>query len=329
MKRFPLMTSTFILILFILFGYAIIQQTRTAIAVAPLPKQNQDLVRGARLYDDWTKVVDLASPPSGDQPIWLRQDTNTRRGPDTWRCVSCHGWDYQGKDGAYRAGANYTGFPGVYEARSKSTGELTAAISGEVDPDHDFSGFLVPPDIAALAVFIQEGLIDDTEFIDPVSLKIIGGDAAHGKELYEQGCVNCHGANGQQIEFRYEGQDIVLGTLANQDPWRFLHRTRFGTARAPEMTIGYDLGWTAQDGRDLLLYAQSFPTGLPPTSGPSMSELTPGPAEQPGGPPRNIFSGILTGLGAMATSLGFAIALGVVLIAIIFLVVWLLRGRNK
>jgi hypothetical protein len=60
-----------------------------------------------------------------------------------------------------------------------------------------------------------------------------------------------------------------------------------------------------------------------------MSELTPGPAEQPGGPARNIFSGILTGLGAMATSLGFAIALGVVLIAVIFLVVWLLRGRSK
>lgn len=328
MKRFPFMPIFFILILSILLGVAVVQ-SRQALAAAPLPQQDQELVRGARLYDDWTEVIGLASPPSGDQPIWSRQSTNTRRGPDTWRCVSCHGWDYQGEDGAYRSGANFTGFPGVYTARTQPLASLSAAISGELDAEHDFSGFLVPADINALAKFIQEGLIDDNEFIDPVSMKIIGGDAEHGRALYEQGCASCHGPNGQQIEFRYEGQDIVLGTLANQDPWRFLHRTRFGTARAPEMTIGYDLGWTAQDGRDLLLYAQTFPTGLAQTSQPSMSELTPGPVEQPGGPARNIFSGILTGLGAMATSLGFAIALGVVLVAIIFLVVWLLRGRSK
>lgn len=328
MKRFPLTPGLFILILSILLGYAIIH-SQTVTAAAPAQQQNQDLVRGARLYDDWTEVIDLASPPSGDQPIWARQSTNTRRGPETWRCVSCHGWDYQGKDGAYRSGANYTGFPGIYAARLKSAADLSAAISGGIDAEHNFSGFLVPADIDALATFIKEGLIDDNEFIDPVSLKIIGGDAAHGKQLYEEGCASCHGPNGQQIEFRYEGQDIVLGTLANQDPWRFLHRTRFGTARAPEMTIGYDLGWTPQDGRDLLLYAQTFPTGLAPTSAPSMAELTPGTAEQPGGPARNIFSGILTGLGAMATSLGFAIVVGISLVVIIFLVVWLLRGRSK
>ncbi|MEW6180459.1 MAG: c-type cytochrome [Chloroflexota bacterium] len=290
-------------------------------------QQDEQLVRGAQLYDDWTQLGGT-TPPQGSHPIWSRQTTNTRSGVETWRCVSCHGWDYQGKDGAFSAGANYTGFPGVYQAQSLPLEELKAILSGGKDPQHDFSAYLSDEDLTALAVFLREGVIDDNRFIDRVSLKPIGGDLQNGKTLYEQGCASCHGADGQTITFRYEGQTVSLGTLAVQDPWRFLHRTRFGTARAPEMTIGLNLGWSPQEGRDVLLYAQTFATGLEQPLTPSVGEQPAGTVSAPGGPANNIITGILTALGAMAASLGFALVLGGLLVGILLLVVWSIRNRK-
>jgi thiosulfate dehydrogenase len=54
------------------------------------------------LYDSWWTVTGTDRPTT-DQPLWQTQTTNTRTGADTWRCKECHGWDYQGKDGAYLA----------------------------------------------------------------------------------------------------------------------------------------------------------------------------------------------------------------------------------
>lgn len=129
--------------------------------------------------------------------------------------------------------------------------------------------------------------------------------------------------------FRMEGQYVTLGTLAVTNPWRFLHRTRFGTAAAPDMPIGRSLGWSAQDGRDVLLFAQTFATGLPRgAQTPSLGGREQTPVVQPGGPAQGILGGLLTALGAMATGLGFAILLGAVLVGLIFLVVWIVRGKK-
>lgn len=289
---------------------------------------DEQIVRGGQLYDDWTKLVQ--SPPAAESthPIWERQTTNTLSGSDTYRCVSCHGWDYQGADGAFRSGSNFTGFPSVYEVREMTAEQLEDVLRGRTSEEHDFSDFLTDADIDALVAFLQSGVIDDNEYIDMVSLKVLNGDLQNGRTLYEDVCSECHGADGRLIQFRYEGQEINLGKLAVQDPWRFLHRTRFGTARAPEMAVGANLGWTAQDGRDVLLYAQTLPTGLEDAGEPSMGEQTPGTGKQPGGPASNIFTGILTALGAIATGVGFALVLGAVLIGIIFLLVWFLRSRK-
>jgi len=76
-------------------------------------------------------------------PIWSRQTTNTLSGQDTWRCVTCHGWDYQGKDGAYRSGSNYTGFPSVYkQVQDMSEDEIVAHLKGSKDLSHDFSAYI-------------------------------------------------------------------------------------------------------------------------------------------------------------------------------------------
>lgn len=289
---------------------------------------DESVIRGGQLYDDWTKLVDSPPAAGSTHPIWERQTSNTLSGSDTYRCVLCHGWDYQGADGAFRSGAGYTGFPGIYASREMSSEELAGILRGASDKEHDFSAYLTGADIDALVAFIQNGLIDDNLYIDKISLKVLNGDLDNGNTLFNEVCAECHGEDGRLIRFRYEGQEIILGKLAIQDPWRFLHRTRFGTARAPDMAVGAELGWTAQDGRDVLLYAQTLPAELETAGEPSIGEETPGTGKQPGGPASNIFTGILTALGAVATGAGFALVLGAVLIGVLFLLVWILRSRK-
>lgn len=295
---------------------------------SPTVLQDDFIPRGAALYDKWYAVLGV-EPPPGNMPLWSRQQTNTSSGADTWRCITCHGWDYQGKDGAYGSGSHYTGFPGVYQAAQIMTeDEIVAHLKGRRDPAHDYSAYLDEASLRDLAKFIKNGLIDDNQYIDLQTLSVKQGDKAHGQTLYDQECARCHGADGTQIKFRFEGMDAYLGTLAKLDPWRFLHKTRFGTP-GTEMVIGYELGWTPQDGRDVLLYAQTLPTGLEmPSEVPPMSERPQEQVQQPGGPAQNLITGILTALGAMATSLGFAVLLGAALVGIMLLMVWLIRGRK-
>lgn len=299
--------------------------TRQALAGSPAQEEG-NLVRGAMLYDKWYAVLGVDAP-KGDHPLWATQSTNTRSGEDTWRCVTCHGWDYQGKDGANREGSSgYTGFPGVYAASERlSEEELFKVVSGGAGEAHDFSAYLDEASRRDLALFLKKGLVDDSQYIDPVSLKVIGGDAPHGKQLFDAQCARCHGEDGNLLPFRIGGSNVGLGELSTVDPWRFLAKTRFGTP-GTDMVIGYDLGWQAQDGRDVLAYARSLAKSE--VQAPSLGQD--GQTGQPkAGPANNIFTGILTAFGAMATGLGFAVLLGGFLVGVIFLVVWVIRGRAK
>jgi hypothetical protein len=170
-------------------------------------------------------------------------------------------------------------------------------------------------------------MIDDTEYINPVSLQVIGGDAAHGKQLYTSTCAECHGEDGKKIVFRTEGVDEYLGSLANRDPWRFLHRTRFGTA-GTAMPVGMTLGWTPADGRDILAYAQILPTGGEiPVEEPSVPSGEP-PVQTLGGPASNLWTGILTGIGMFMGMAGYALVFigGFILVGLT--VVTILRKRK-
>ncbi len=294
--------------------------------MAGIHAQASNIPRGGALYDNWIAALGVQAP-TGNMPIWSRQNTNTASGPDTWRCVSCHGWDYQGKEGAYRSGSHFTGFPAIYPAsQQKSIDELVSILKGGQDPEHDFSPYMDDAALTDLAGFLKDATIDDNEFIDMTTLKVKEGDGTHGKQLYDQSCASCHGADGQTITFRFEGQSVPLGALADQDPWRFLHKTRYGTPGTP-MVIGHDLGWTPQDGRDVLLYAQQeLVSNEAAAPSPAMEQTR---VAQPnrGGPASNFFTGILTAISVMAAGLGLNILVFGILAAILLLVVWVVRRR--
>ncbi|MBI4730680.1 MAG: c-type cytochrome [Chloroflexi bacterium] len=309
---------------FVMLGFALV--FASGVQAQDEPPTEEDIIQGAVLYDNWFAALGLDAP-TGEMPIWARQSTNTRSGPETWRCVECHGWDYRGALGAYGSGSHYTGFPDVMSlAAEMSEADILAHLNGENDPAHDFSPYLDETSMRQLAAFLKYGVIDDSLYIDVVSLKVIGGDVDHGQSLYENVCAECHGTDGMQIVFRTEGVDEYLGTVAFRDPWRFLHRTRFGTA-GTEMPVGAALGWSPADGRDVLAYAQTFPTGQEEsTPAPAVEQAE--PAQQVGGPAVNWWTGFLTSLGAFLGAIGYALVFigGFVLIG--FIVVMILRRRK-
>ena len=284
---------------------------------------------GGELYDSWFESLGT-TPPQGNMPVWSRQTSNTASGADTWRCATCHGWDYQGKDGAYGAGSNFTGFPGILQARNKDPQVILDQLTGQIDPDHDYSKLMDDTSLNALVEFIAMGLVDDDQFIDPITLEVIDGNAANGKVLYDGICAKCHGADGTMIQFHFDGLGTNLGTLAVLDPWRFLHKARYGTP-GTEMgkVVGVEQRWTPQQGRDVLLYAQSLPTGLIKATAQASGDEGDFLGEGADGSAQNWITGIISAIGSIANSLGFVLLAGTAVIGIILLVFWAVRGGRK
>ena len=218
-----------------------------------------DIAHGGRLYDKWWNEDPGASEPTGNQPLWALQTTNTRTGPDTNRCKECHGWDYKGKGGAYGKGSHLTGFVGVYSAgTTKSKAQLLEILKGAGDYRHDFSKVLSANALADLAAFLSEGLVNETLYIDYATKKTIGGDAGRGKARYDTTCAACHGADGKQLNFGSATTPEYVGTLASDNPWEFLHKVRSGQP-GTAMPSAIVLGWSIQDTLDVLAHAQTLP----------------------------------------------------------------------
>jgi len=205
--------------------------------------------------------------------------------------------------------------------------EIVSHLKGGLDPAHNFSPYLDGTSLTQLADFLKFGLLDESAYINPISLRVIDPNFTDGQQLYQSTCQSCHGADGEKIVLTTEGINEYLGSIANRDPWRFLHRTRFGVA-GTDMPVGMLIGWSPDEGRDVLAYAQTLPTGGEiagePTSNPQST-----PAPLLGGPANNLWTGILTSLGTMAGALLIAVAFigGFTLMALI--VVLILRKGSK
>ncbi len=227
--------------------------------IPPEVELSGSIPEGGRLYDKWWKEVGT-DEPTGDQPLWSSQTTNTRSGADTWRCKECHGWDYMGAEGAYGSGSHFTGFPGVFGASGLSDGELLGWLDGSTNPEHDFSA-MGEAAIADMVTFLQEGLVDVSVYIDPETKAAIGGDTHEGEHLYEESCTACHGEDGRLINFGDDEEPEYIGTIALGNPWEFIHKVRAGQPGSnPPMPSSIASGWELQAVVDVLAYAQTLPT---------------------------------------------------------------------
>ncbi len=203
------------------------------------------IARGGRLYDKWYAVID-AEKPAGTHPAWPAANTE-KQGATTWRCKSCHGWDYLGAGGAYATGSYETGIVGVLGMAGADPAAVVALLE---DDTHRYDGLMDARDFEDLALFVTEGLIEMDRYVDRED-GTVRGDPVRGRVYYETLCIACHGATGTKVK------DMEpLGELMARNPWEVLHKIVFGQP-AEEMPalVAFDLRVTA----DLMAYAATLP----------------------------------------------------------------------
>ena len=232
-------------------GWSLEEQSALLAYAQTLPNESP-VTQGGQMWDKWWKAMGIDAPEV-DQPLWATQVTNTRSGGDTWRCKECHGWDYQGADGAYASGSShFTGFPGVLG----TTGDLLGWLNGSANADHDFSPYMDDAALSMMVAFIQEGTIDMSMYIN--ANKTVIADASAGQALYEIGCARCHGDDGQAINFHDDDDPTYLSDVANDNPWEALHKAANGQP-GTAMVSGLNLGWSWEELAAVISYAQSLP----------------------------------------------------------------------
>ncbi len=246
--------------------FALLAGTALLAAARGLPPEQGEVpgdpITGARIYDNWILALDLV-PPEGNQPLWDNQDSNTRSGVITWRCAECHGWDYKGVEGAYGPYSNhYTGFTGLGDAVGASQEQVIAWLDGTVNPEHNFLRYTNTAALNDLAAFLRTRQIDTDLLIDPDTGAAFG-DRRRGRNIYTDVCAACHGENGQQINFGNAQNPLYLGDIAVADPWRALHKFRFGTPTSDRMPAYEDEDWSLSMMADTVAYLQTLPRGNP------------------------------------------------------------------
>ncbi len=172
------------------------------------------LSRGGQLYDKWFKVI-KAEKPKTTHPAWPAANTK-KKGNTTWRCKSCHGWDYMGKDGAYASGSYKTGIKGINGMKGADPAKIVAIIK---DKTHGFAGMMDEKDFQDLALFVSKGQEDMDKYIDRASKMPKGGDAARGEVYFNTICAQCHAKDGSLPK-------DMDKTLAKQmgNPWEVMHK---------------------------------------------------------------------------------------------------------
>jgi len=223
-----------IAILAILAVSAVIAGTTINIALATQPKEERDVLSGkehqfgdafivalgGKLYDDFWAVTS-ASPPADRNPQFP-QDVDATV-PDTWRCVSCHGWDYVGAPSGNSKELQAV-FKSLRHLSGRNPFELVELFK-KTHPNYAPQALEELP-LSLLMLFVSVGQYDRDRFLPPTpasqeSLK-------RGQDIFEGVCMNCHNPDGTA---QLKGAPKIrssLGWLARNRPERMLHKVLNG-----------------------------------------------------------------------------------------------------
>jgi mono/diheme cytochrome c family protein len=174
-----------------------------AVFIAPWASANDSasVVRGGRLYDNWS-LESRGRAPNHPNPAFKPKQVRVATA-DSWRCVECHGWDYQGNHG----------IKGI-SGRQKTDAVAIAALLK--DANHGYGELLSDGDRLDLANFIASGQTDMRK-LQELALRTKPVQSTSDK-VYATVCANCHGLDGASLR-----QVPPLGDSARQRPYEVLH----------------------------------------------------------------------------------------------------------
>lgn len=208
-------------------------------------------VRGARIYDDF--LIELAVPPPGANPLAALSGGGVPA--DEWRCSGCHGFDYEGVAQFNGADINLQDLIPVRGRDEESVIHMLQGgfLLGDGTMGHDYTGILTAQAIVDVADFVVNEIYDTHEFLSAAT-GVGLGDAEEGAVMWMNDllplptgvaafiradgsafdCAQCHdGVNTTDLP--------ALKALANAEPFKFLHRTNFGSPR-DVLALGFGYG---------------------------------------------------------------------------------------
>ncbi len=212
-----------------------------------------DPMVGGRLYAAWDAILRVELPFK-NHPLWYEDEPIDL---NSWRCVTCHGWDYGGREIPSSETQEGVQYPGVFSMVAEAEENVIAWLDGSKNRKHNFSAFLSEHDMQDLSAFLITSLVDADLFVEEGTGRV-RGEALSGEVLYKMKCRECHGSDGARINFGTAKQPAFLGNLSNVNPWRTAHIVRFGhvyTTVSPRANFG----WSFYDEIDLLAYLQHLP----------------------------------------------------------------------
>ncbi len=173
------------------------------IFMAPLASADDSasVVRGGRLYDNWS-LESRGRAPNHPNPAFKSQQLPVAV-QDTWRCVACHGWDYQGNHG-------------VKGIRSKKKADPVAMAALLKDANHGYGELLSDADRHDLASFVVSGQSEMRQLL-ALALRLKPAQT-NADKVFATVCANCHGLDGALLR-----QVPPLGDAARQRPLEVLH----------------------------------------------------------------------------------------------------------
>lgn len=237
-------------IVLIAIGLAIAPICGKAVAEDPTtakPGQAAEISRGGRLYDNhWSSSTQripasrYSAYPSGEPP----------EGLTTWRCVSCHGWDYRGSAGHLKK--NGTGFVSIRKATGRPPKSIAKFL--KTSPMHrPVLAGLPDGELDYLALFLCCGQHDIAAVVDENGKA--KGDPLKGQDIYDNSCSRCHQADGKAPLYGEAGDVSSLGWIARERPAQALHKIRNGVPNADMLALRF---LELEQIGDLMAYLQSL-----------------------------------------------------------------------
>ncbi len=194
--------------------------------------ENFVLSLGGKLYDNTWSTTNQPFP-DGSNPAYPKSQSTVPT--DTWRCVSCHGWDYQGTDGALGKVSKDKAFRSLTSLAGREPEEIAKLIKA---PPHRLpDGVNIDLVADVLSLFISLGQYDRDSFFDATGKA--SGDVVKGRDIFEGACMNCHRPDGRSQLTGEAGDRSSLGWIARNRPEQAMHKILNGVPGADMLAVRF------------------------------------------------------------------------------------------
>ncbi|MEM7426783.1 MAG: c-type cytochrome [Pseudomonadota bacterium] len=227
----------------------------TATAQAPEDKNIGEvfvLSLGGKLYDNLYTMTETPKPEKAN-PAYPAGVSSESLG--TWRCVSCHGWDYSGSSGERgRVAGPHSALVSLRPLADADPARIALKIKG---PPHAFDFGALPENVVeVLALFISLGQYDRAAIMTADGEAT--GTAKEGQMIFEGACSNCHQLDGRAYLRGERGDKSSLGWLSRNRPEQVVHKIMNGFPGTDMLSMRF---LAPNHIADLLAYLQTLDKG--------------------------------------------------------------------